>query len=71
MPSTSCWLLAMCDIAACLYTDEYDLVEKENLMMKKRKKLLAREKIADKHGKEAATSLALLRSRENLSIVAG
>ena len=40
-------------------------------MMKKRKKLLVREKIVDKHGKEAATSFALLRSRENLSIVAG
>ena len=40
-------------------------------MMKKRKKLLTREKIVDKHGREGATSLVLLRSRENLYIVAG
>ena len=39
-------------------------------MMKKRKKLLKTEKIVDKQGREAVTSLALLRSRENLSIVA-
>ena len=60
----------MGDITACFYTDEYHLVEKENLMMKKRKKLLETEKIVDKQGREAVISLALLRSRENLSIVA-
>ena len=39
-------------------------------MMKKRKKLLETEKIVDKQGREAVTSLALQRSRENLSNVA-
>ena len=42
----------MGDITACFYTDEYHLVEKENLMMKKRKKLLETEKIVDKQGRE-------------------
>ena len=59
-------------ITPCLYTDGCDLVEKENLMMKKGKKDTGkREGLRDERGWEAVASLTLVRSKENPSIVAG